>query len=142
MRRLRRCEEYIRGSERLTKNIAHVNDVLKNERRLDMSDVLHVTDDNFEQEILKSDIPAMVDFWADWCGPCKMVGPIVEELAKEYKGKIKIAKMNVDQNQKTPARFGIRSIPTLIFFKNGEVVNVIIGAQPKEILKSALEKLL
>jgi len=126
----------------LTKNIAHVNDVLKNERRLDMSDVLHVTDDNFEQEILKSDIPAMVDFWADWCGPCKMVGPIVEELAKEYKGKIKIAKMNVDQNQKTPARFGIRSIPTLIFFKNGEVVNVIIGAQPKEILKSALEKLL
>ena len=126
----------------MTKNIAHVNDVLKNERRLDMSDVLHVTDDNFEQEILKSDIPAMVDFWADWCGPCKMVGPIVEELAKEYKGKIKIAKMNVDQNQKTPARFGIRSIPTLIFFKNGEVVNVIIGAQPKEILKSALEKLL
>lgn len=107
-----------------------------------MAEVLHITDENFDQEILKSDIPAMVDFWAEWCGPCKMIGPIIEELAEEYKGKIKIAKMNVDQNQKTPAKFGIRSIPTLIFFKNGEVVDVIIGAQPKEILKSALEKLL
>jgi len=107
-----------------------------------MADILHVTDADFENEIIKSDIPAMVDFWADWCGPCKMVAPVIEELADEFKGKVKIAKMNVDQNRQTPAKFGIRSIPTMIFFKNGEVVNVIIGAQPKEILKRELEKLL
>lgn len=107
-----------------------------------MSEVVHITDADFEKEILKSDIPAMVDFWADWCGPCKMVAPTIEELAEEFKGKIKIAKMNVDQNHNTPARFGIRSIPTMIFFKNGEVANVVIGAQPKEILKRELEKLL
>ena len=107
-----------------------------------MSDVVYVNDSDFEQEILKSETPVMVDFWADWCGPCKMVAPVIEELAKEFKGKVKIAKMNVDQNRQTPARFGIRSIPTLIFFKNGEVANVVIGAQPKEILKKELEKLL
>ncbi|RLB08927.1 MAG: thioredoxin, partial [Deltaproteobacteria bacterium] len=97
---------------------------------------------DFEKEILNSDIPAMVDFWADWCGPCKMVAPVIEELAEEFKGKVKIAKMDVDQNQQTPARFGIRSIPTMIFFKDGEVANIVIGAQPKEILKKELEKLL
>jgi len=107
-----------------------------------MGEVLHVTDADFEKEIIESDTPAMVDFWADWCGPCRIVAPVIEELAEEFKGKIKIAKMNVDQNRKTPAKFGIRSIPTMIFFKNGEVVNVIIGAQPKDILKKELEKLL
>lgn len=107
-----------------------------------MGDVVEVTDQNFEQEILKSEIPALVDFWAAWCGPCKMVAPVVEELAKDYKGKIKIAKMNVDENRQTPAKFGIRNIPTLILFKNGEVVQTIIGAQPKSYLETELKKLL
>jgi len=107
-----------------------------------MGDVVEVTDQDFEQEILKVEIPALVDFWAAWCGPCKMVAPVVEELAKEYKGKIKIAKMNVDENRQTPAKFGIRNIPTLILFKNGEVVQTIIGAQPKSYLETELKKLL
>ncbi|HDG98192.1 MAG TPA: thioredoxin, partial [Desulfobacterales bacterium] len=79
-----------------------------------MGDLLKVTDDNFEQEIINSDIPALVDFWAEWCGPCKMVSPIVEELAKEYDGKVKVGQMNVDENRQTPAKYGIRAIPTLI----------------------------
>ena len=105
-------------------------------------DVMKVTDDNFEEEILNSDIPAMVDFWAEWCGPCKMVSPVVEELAKDYAGKIKVASMDVDQNRQTPAKFGIRNIPTLIFFKNGEVASTVIGAQPKSSLDEELKKLL
>jgi len=107
-----------------------------------MSDLLQVTDGNFEEEIVNSDIPAMVDFWAEWCGPCKMVGPVVEELAQEYKGKIKIAKMDVDSNRDTPAKFGIRNIPTLILFKDGEVAKMIIGAQPKSQIYGELKKLL
>jgi len=107
-----------------------------------MTDAIQVTDSNFEDEIIKSNIPAMVDFWAEWCGPCKMIGPTVEALAKEYAGKIKVAKMNVDANQQTPGKFGIRNIPTIIFFKNGEVVNTIIGAQTKNTLDAELKKLL
>jgi thioredoxin 1 len=107
-----------------------------------MSDLLEVTDENFDAEIVNSDIPAMVDFWAVWCGPCKMVGPIVEELADEYKGKIKVAKMDVDQNRATPGKFGIRNIPTLIFFKGGEVTHTIVGAQPKNHIEEELKKLL
>ncbi|MFN3533922.1 MAG: thioredoxin [Desulfatiglandales bacterium] len=107
-----------------------------------MSEVVHVTDSNFESEILNSDIPAMVDFWAEWCGPCKMVGPIIEELAKEYKGRIKIAKLNVDQNRDTPARYGIRNIPTMIFFKAGKAVDTVIGAYPKSFLEERLKALL
>ena len=107
-----------------------------------MADLLHVTDGNFEEEIVKADIPAMVDFWAEWCGPCKMVGPTVEALAKEYEGKVKIAKMNVDENRETPAKFGIRNIPTLILFKDGEVAQTIIGAQTKDHLEEELKKLL
>lgn len=107
-----------------------------------MSDLLEVTDDNFETEIVKSDIPVMVDFWAEWCGPCKMVGPVVEELSKEYAGKIKIGKMDVDQNRETPAKFGIRSIPTLILFKGGEVAQTIVGAQPKSYIEEELKKVL
>ncbi|MBW1805561.1 MAG: thioredoxin [Deltaproteobacteria bacterium] len=107
-----------------------------------MGNILEVTDDSFESEIMGSDIPAIVDFWAEWCGPCKMVGPVVEELAEEYKGKIKVAKMDVDQNRQTPARFGIRNIPTLILFKGGEVVHTIIGAQPKSSIEDELKKLL
>ena len=107
-----------------------------------MGDILQVSDGTFESEIVNSDIPAMVDFWAEWCGPCKMVGPVVEELAKEYKGKIKVAQMDVDQNRETPAKFGIRNIPTLIFFKGGEVINTVIGAQPKSSIEEELKKLL
>jgi len=107
-----------------------------------MSDVLKVTDENFDEEIINSNIPAMVDFWAEWCGPCKMVGPVVQELAKEYEGRIKIANMDVDGNRQTPARFGIRNIPTLIFFKNGEVAQTVVGAYPKSHIDGELQKLL
>jgi thioredoxin 1 len=107
-----------------------------------MSELVHVTDETFDEEIINSDIPVMVDFWAEWCGPCRMVGPVVEELAEEFKGKIKVAKMNVDESRQTPARFGIRNIPTLILFKGGEVAQTIIGAQPKSYLEEALKKLL
>jgi len=107
-----------------------------------MSDVVYVTDSNFDQEIINSDLPAMVDFWADWCGPCKMVGPVVEELAKEYKGKVKIAKLNVDQNREVTSRYGIRNIPTMIFFKDGKVVDTIIGAYPKSFLEERIKSLL
>jgi thioredoxin 1 len=107
-----------------------------------MSNLLQVTDGNFEEEIIKSDMPAMVDFWAEWCGPCKMVGPVVEALALEYKGRIKIAKMDVDANRETPARFGIRNIPTLILFKGGEVAKTIVGAQPKSHIDEALKSVL
>ena len=106
-----------------------------------MADLLHVTDGNFDEEIVKADIPAMVDFWAEWCGPCKTVGPTVEALAKEYEGKIKIAKMNVDENRETPAKFGIRNIPTLILFKDGGVAQTIVGAQPKSHLEEELKKI-
>ena len=107
-----------------------------------MSDVLEVTDETFDAEVMNSDIPAMVDFWAEWCGPCRMVGPVVEELAKEYKGKIKITKLNVDENRQTPTRFGIRNIPTLILFKGGEQAHTIIGAQSKSSIEEELKKLL
>ncbi len=107
-----------------------------------MSELLQVTDETFETEIMKADLPAMVDFWAEWCGPCRMVGPVVEELAAQYKGKIKIAKMDVDKNRNTPARFGIRNIPTLIFVKGGMVAQTIIGAQPKSSIEDELKKLL
>ncbi len=105
-----------------------------------MGDILEVSDDSFDSEIINDDLPAMVDFWAEWCGPCKMVGPVVEELAATYKGKIKIAKMDVDKNRKTPAKFGIRNIPTLILFKDGEVVKTIIGAQAKRSLEEETEE--
>jgi thioredoxin 1 len=107
-----------------------------------MADLLHVTDDTFEDEIINSDIPAMVDFWAEWCGPCKMIGPVVEELAGEYEGKIKIAKMDVDQNRQTPVKYGIRNIPTLLLFKGGDLVHTIVGAQSKGNLEAELNKLL
>jgi len=107
-----------------------------------MSDLLQVTDENFDEEIINSNLPAMVDFWAEWCGPCKMVSPAVEELAKEYNGRIKITQMDVDGNRQTPARFGIRNIPTLMLFKGGEVVKTIIGAQSKSYIDEELKKLL
>ena len=107
-----------------------------------MADLVQVTDDNFDAEIMNSDLPVMVDFWAEWCGPCRMVAPVVEELANEYEGKIKVAKMDVDKNRQTPVKFGIRNIPTLILFKGGEVTHTIIGAQPKSSIEAELKKLL
>lgn len=97
-----------------------------------MSNAIHVTDADFDSVVLKSDIPVLIDFWAAWCGPCKLIAPIVEELAGEYAGKFKICKLDVDNNQKTAFQYGIRSIPTVLIFKNGEVVDSILGAVPRQ----------
>ena len=90
-----------------------------------------VTDDTFEAEVLKSDVPVVVDFWAEWCGPCKMIGPSLEEIATEMQGKVKIAKVNVDENQDLAVQFGVRSIPMLLMFKDGQIADQMIGAAPK-----------
>jgi thioredoxin 1 len=103
---------------------------------------VHVTDADFEPEILKSEIPAMVDFWAAWCGPCRAIAPVVEELARDYEGRLKVAKLNVDENAKTPAKYGIRAIPTLIIFKGGQVVEQITGAVSRSLIENALKKAL
>jgi len=100
----------------------------------------HISDADFNQEVIKAEVPVLVDFWAPWCGPCQMVAPMLEELAQEFSGKVKIAKMNVDKNPKTPPLYGIRAIPTLIIFKGGEVVEQITGVVPKDQLKTKLEK--
>ena len=96
-----------------------------------MGTLLELTDANFDKEVLKSDVPVLVDFWAVWCGPCKMVAPIMEEIAKEYEGKIKVGKVDVDNNRQTATNYSIRSIPTIILYKNGEVAEVMVGAAPK-----------
>jgi thioredoxin 1 len=100
---------------------------------------LEITDSNFEELVLKSDKPVLVDFWAEWCGPCRMVGPVVEEIAKEYEGKAVVGKLNVDHNPKIATEFGIMSIPALLFFKNGQVVDKQVGAVPKHVLVNKLE---
>ncbi len=98
-----------------------------------------VSDATFEDEVLKSDVPVVVDFWAEWCGPCKMIGPSLEELSDELDGKVKIAKVNVDENPNTPAQMGVRGIPALFLFKNGQPVSSKIGAAPKAALKEWIE---
>lgn len=106
-----------------------------------MSDnIVNVTDSTFETLILKSDTPALVDFWASWCAPCRAIAPLVEEIAGQYLGKVKVAKMNVDENPATPGRYGVRGIPTLILFKGGKVIDQVVGAVPKNQIKDLVEK--
>ena len=100
---------------------------------------LSVNDANFEQEVLKSTIPVLVDFWAPWCGPCQILGPVIEEISKEYEGKIKVCKVNVDDASNTASSYGIMSIPTLVVFKNGKIVNKVVGALPKNELEEAIK---
>ncbi|NPV05534.1 MAG: thioredoxin [Syntrophaceae bacterium] len=109
-----------------------------------MSDenVIHLSEGTFDAEVLQSSQPALVDFWAPWCGPCRAIGPILEELAGEYKGRIKVAKVNVDDNKKLAGDHGVMSIPTMILFKDGKVVDKVIGLVPKERLKALLDKAL
>ena len=103
-----------------------------------MAEPLHLTVDSFEDEVLKSPIPVLVDFWATWCGPCRMIAPIVEELAKEHAGKLKVCKLDIDNNQKVALEYGIRSIPSIFIFKDGELVDNIIGAVPKAQIQPSL----
>ncbi len=103
-------------------------------------DVVILSEGNFEEEVINSPVPVLVDFWAVWCGPCSMIAPVVDEIAKEMKGKAKVGKVNVDENPGLAGRYGIRAIPTLLVFKNGEVVDQIIGVQPKAAIVAALTK--
>jgi thioredoxin 1 len=103
-----------------------------------MSKPIEITDSTFQKEVLESNVPVLVDFWAAWCGPCKMIAPVVEEIAKEYDGKLKVGKVDVDANQQYAAKYGIRSIPTLLIFKDGKVVDQIIGAVPKPMITQKL----
>ncbi|MFL2639151.1 MAG: thioredoxin [Flavobacteriaceae bacterium] len=103
---------------------------------------LEITDSNFDEIVLKSENPVLVDFWAEWCGPCRMLGPIIEELSNEYEGKVVIGKLDVDSNQEFAAKFGVRNIPTVLTFKNGELVNRLVGVSPKNVYTDNLDSLL
>jgi len=100
---------------------------------------IHLTDGTFDQEVLKSNIPVLVDFWASWCGPCRMVGPVIEELSNDYQGKVKITKLDVEANPEKSAQFDIRSIPNMLIFKNGKIIDNLVGAMPKAAIAARLE---
>ncbi|CAG1066491.1 Thioredoxin 1 [uncultured bacterium] len=102
--------------------------------------IINVTDSTFESLVLKSDMPALVDFWASWCAPCRAIAPIVDEMAQEYTGKLRVVKVNVDDNPATPGKYGVRGIPTLILFKGGKVVDQLVGAVPRNQIKELIEK--
>ena len=107
-----------------------------------VQDVIEFSDNNFESEVLKSDVPVLVDFWAEWCGPCKALAPTVSDIANEYKNKVKVGKVNVDQNGTTASTYGVRSIPTILIFQNGSVVNQIVGNVPKDSIVKLLNEVL
>lgn len=106
-----------------------------------MAEIADVTDADFESEVLKSELPVVVDFWAEWCAPCRAIAPIVKELAGEYEGRVRIVKMNIDDNQDAPGRYGVRAIPTLLAFQGGQVVEQMQGARPKSALKEMVQRL-
>ncbi len=104
------------------------------------ADVIELSDDNFESEVINSDVPILVDFWAVWCGPCKQIAPTIDALATDYKGKLKVGKMDIDQHQNVPQKYGVKSIPTLLVFKGGQVVGQVVGAVPRTKLEEELKK--
>ena len=106
------------------------------------SNIVEVVDSAFDKEVMKSEVPVLVDFWAPWCGPCRALSPVIEEISQDYEGSVKVGKVNVDENPQTTVKFGIRSIPTLIVFKNGEVAEQIVGAVPKREIEKVLNKTL
>jgi thioredoxin 1 len=107
---------------------------------LGMSAALQVTDASFKQDVLECEVPVLVDFWAPWCGPCRMVAPVVDEIAEQYKGQVKVVKLNTDENPSVASKYGIRSIPTLMIFKGGQRVDMVVGAVPKTTLSNTLDK--
>lgn len=108
-----------------------------------MSDkIIHVSDSTFEDEVLNSDMPIIVDYWAEWCGPCKMIAPILDEIADEYKGKLTVAKLNIDENQETPQKYAVRGIPTLMIFKDGEIAGTKVGAMSKSQLAAFIDSVI
>jgi thioredoxin 1 len=107
-----------------------------------MAKIIEVGDNNFEEEVIRSELPVLIDFWAPWCGPCKSIAPVIEELAGEYEGKLKVTKLNVDDNPMTPSRYGVRGIPNLLILKGGRVRDQIVGAVPRSRLVDAIEKAL